>query len=159
MKMLIAGQWLDKDEKIEVRNKYNGELIDTVPDADKADIQEAVQKGIQGVKTAGDFPLYKRIEMLEKAAKIIEERKEEIAKLLASEGIKTIREARREIFRGSNTFKLSAEEGRRIGGETLSFESVAGSENRTGYYYRQPIGLIAAIISFNDLFLSIYYWA
>ena len=71
MKMLIAGQWLDKDEKIEVRNKYNGELIDTVPDADKADIQEAVQKGIQGVKTAGDFPLYKRIEMLEKAAEEI----------------------------------------------------------------------------------------
>ncbi|MFC1725962.1 aldehyde dehydrogenase family protein [candidate division KSB1 bacterium] len=150
MKMLIGGEWIDKKEKIEVRNKFNGELIDTVPDADENDVKRAIDIAEKGFEIAKGLPVHKRIDILKKAASIIENNKEEIARLIASEGVKTIGETRREALRGINTLTISAEEARKIAGETLPFESVPGSENRVGYYYRFPIGIISAIISFND---------
>src|SRR5699024_908283 len=42
------------------------------------------------------------------------------------------------------------EEARRINGETIPFDQMPGSENRVGYYYHFPIGIVAAITPFND---------
>ena len=61
-----------------------------------------------------------------------------------------IKEARKEAYRCSLTLKVSAEEATRILGETIIFDQQEGSENRRGYYYRFPIGVIAAITPFND---------
>ena len=66
------------------------------------------------------------------------------------EGSKTIREARREPPRAATILRLAAEEGRRLAGETLPFDSREGSENRVGYYFRFPAGVVAAITPFND---------
>jgi glyceraldehyde-3-phosphate dehydrogenase (NADP+) len=84
------------------------------------------------------------------AARLVDGRAEEFAVTIAREGSKTIREARKEVARAVNTLTLSAEEGRRILGETIPFDTMPGSENRWGYYYRFPIGVIAAITPFND---------
>jgi glyceraldehyde-3-phosphate dehydrogenase (NADP+) len=54
------------------------------------------------------------------------------------------------VGRAINTITISAEEARRIDGETIPFDSSEGSENRVGYYYRFPIGIIGAITPFND---------
>jgi glyceraldehyde-3-phosphate dehydrogenase (NADP+) len=80
----------------------------------------------------------------------MQERFEDLAVTIASEGSKTIKEARKEVGRAINTMTISAEEARRINGETIPFDSAPGSENRLGYYYRFPIGVIAAITPFND---------
>src|SRR5690625_6137781 len=45
---------------------------------------------------------------------------------------------------------MSAEEARRISGETIPFDQMSGHENRVGYYYNFPIGIVAAITPFND---------
>jgi glyceraldehyde-3-phosphate dehydrogenase (NADP+) len=45
---------------------------------------------------------------------------------------------------------VSGEEATRILGETISFDQQKGSEDRRGYFYRCPIGVIAAITPFND---------
>ena len=39
MKMFVAGSWVDKSEKTEVRNPFDGTLIDTVPKADAGDVE------------------------------------------------------------------------------------------------------------------------
>ena len=70
--------------------------------------------------------------------------------LIAREGSKTIREARKEAYRCTQTLRVSGEEATRILGETISFDQQKGSENRRGYFYRFPIGVIAAITPFND---------
>ena len=64
MKMLIGGEWVDKEEKIEVRNKFNGELIDTVPDADEKDVKEAIDIAEKGFEIAKGLPVHKRIDIL-----------------------------------------------------------------------------------------------
>lgn len=150
MRMLIGDKWVDKDEKIDVRNPYNNELIDTVPSGDKEDIEAALRAAEEGFRISRSLPVHERISILRRAAEIIRSRQEEFARTIATEGSKTIREARKEASRCVDTITISAEEARRIVGETIPFDSRPGSENRVGYYYRFPIGIIAAITPFND---------
>ncbi len=70
--------------------------------------------------------------------------------MIAREGSKTIREARKEVYRCTQTLRVSGEEATRLLGETISFDQQKGSENRRGYFYRVPIGVVAAITPFND---------
>jgi glyceraldehyde-3-phosphate dehydrogenase (NADP+) len=150
MKMLIGEKWVDKTEKIDVRNPFNNELVDTVPSGDKEDIEAALRAAEDGFKINRNLPVHERISILYRAAQIIKDRQEEFARTIATEGSKTIREARKEASRCVDTMTISAEEARRIVGETIPFDSRQGSENRVGYYYRFPIGIIAAITPFND---------
>ncbi len=45
MKMFVAGQWLDKSEKSEVHNPYDGSVVDTVPKADAGDVDQGAGCG------------------------------------------------------------------------------------------------------------------
>ncbi|MEW5900962.1 MAG: aldehyde dehydrogenase family protein [Acidobacteriota bacterium] len=150
MKMLIGDRWVDKDLKIDVRNPYNNELVDTVPAGDKEDVEAALRAAEEGFRINRNLPVHKRISILYKAAEILRGRQEEFARTIATEGSKTIREARKEASRCVDTITISAEEARRVVGETIPFDSRPGSEERLGYYYRFPIGIIAAITPFND---------
>ncbi|MBB6453500.1 glyceraldehyde-3-phosphate dehydrogenase (NADP+) [Salirhabdus euzebyi] len=150
LKMCIGGNWVNREAKIDVYNPQNNELIASVPSASKDDMLEAIKMAEEGVKIAANMPVHERASILYRAASLLEERKEEFAKTIAEEGSKTIREATGEVQRTIETLTISAEETRRINGETLAFDQRPGSENRVGYYYRFPIGLIAAITPFND---------
>ena len=150
MKMLIGGKWIDKSKKIDVLNPYDNSLVDTVPYGTSDDIDRAIEIAQKGYEINRNLPAHKRISILKKTADIMESRFEDLAKTIASEGSKTINEARKEVGRTINTITISAEEARRINGETIPFDSAEGSENRVGYYYRFPIGIIAAITPFND---------
>ena len=150
MKMLIAGEWIEGKMTINVENPYDQSVIDTVPRGTAADMKRAIASAVEGARIAKAMPVHQRMEILYKTGRIINENAEEFAKIIATEGSKTIKEARKEVFRCVNTITISAEESRRILGETLPFDSVAGAENKTGYYYRMPIGVIAAITPFND---------
>ncbi len=73
-----------------------------------------------------------------------------LSNLIATEGIKTISQARKEVHRALNTMQLSAEEASRISGATIPFNAVPGSEDRFGYEVKFPIGIVVAITPFND---------
>lgn len=150
MKMLIGDNWIDKEEKIEVKNPYDNSLVDTVPRGTLEDVEKAISFAEEGFQICKNLSVYERINILRKTAKIIEDKHEEFSKTIASEGSKTIKEARKEVSRCINTIELSAEEARRIVGETIPFDSTPGNENRKGFYYRFPIGIIGAITPFND---------
>jgi hypothetical protein len=96
MKMLIGDQWVDKKEKIEVRNPYNNDLVDTVPSGDKEDVDAALGAAEDGFRINRGLPVHERISILYRAAQIIKDRQEEFARTIATEGSKTIREARKE---------------------------------------------------------------
>ncbi|RJR30489.1 MAG: aldehyde dehydrogenase family protein [Candidatus Latescibacterota bacterium] len=150
MKMFIGGKWIDKKETIEVRDPYDDSLVDTVPSGAAEDVKAAIDAAVKGYETNRDLPVHERIRILNAAASYVESRQEEYARVIAREGSKTIREARKEASRCVDTIRISAEEARRISGETIPFDSRPGSENRVGYYFRFPIGVVAAITPFND---------
>ncbi len=150
MKMLIGGEWVDREKKIEVFDPFDGSLVDTVPSGDEKDVLAAVESAGRGFETMRRLPAHERVRILRKTAEIVEKNQEKFAKIIAREASKTIREARKEAGRCANTLHVSADEARKILGKTINFDAAVGSENRVGYYYRFPIGIIAAITPFND---------
>lgn len=149
-KMFLAGEWVDRRRVIEVCDPKDNSLITTVPAAAADDILCAIEQAKEGAKIAAAMPTHERIAVINRAADWIAASKEQYAETIAREGSKTIREARKEVARCIETLRISAEEARRINGETIPFDQMPGSENRIGYYYRFPIGIIAAITPFND---------
>ncbi|GAF15320.1 LOW QUALITY PROTEIN: aldehyde dehydrogenase [Bacillus sp. JCM 19045] len=149
-KMLLAGEWTDREETIDVRNPENDDLIATVPLASIVDMEKAIQLAKKGAIVSSNLPVHKRMSILNKAADYVLAHVEEYAKTIALEGSKTIREARKEASRCVETLRLSAEEARRITGETIPFDQSPGGEGRLGYYESCPIGIIGAITPFND---------
>jgi glyceraldehyde-3-phosphate dehydrogenase (NADP+) len=149
-KMLLAGEWVERDDVIEVRDPKDNSLISTVPAATADDMLQAIEEAKEGARRAADMPVHQRMTIINKAADYIEAHHGTFATTIAREGSKTIREARGEVSRCIQTLRISAEEARRIQGETIPFDQMAGSENRVGHYYRFPIGIIAAITPFND---------
>src|SRR5437660_5407247 len=146
--LLIGGEWIRRPSTIDVRNPYDGARVATISAATADDVRAAV--GAAEASLAIDFPLHARCDVLMRTAARIEARQAEYALAIAREGSKTIREARREPPRAAAVLRLAAEEARRLAGETLPFDSRPGSENRVGYYFRFPIGIVGAIMPFND---------
>jgi len=150
MKMLLNGAWVDRLQRLEVRDPQDTHLIDTIPQASAADMLKAIDAAVMGATIARDMPIYQRISILEHTAGIVTRRHEEFARTISREGIKTIREARKEVTRCIQTLRISAEAARHVGGETIAFDQMPGSELRQGYYRREPVGIIGAITPFND---------
>jgi glyceraldehyde-3-phosphate dehydrogenase (NADP+) len=150
MLMFIDGQWVGATETIPVHDPYTGEVIDTVPRGTAEDVERAVAAAREGYQENRRLSSGERSFILRRAAELLDTRKEEFAVLIAREGSKTIREARKEVYRCTQTLRVSGEEATRILGETIAFDQQKGSENRRGYFYRFPIGVIGAITPFND---------
>ncbi|MGD8375572.1 MAG: aldehyde dehydrogenase family protein [Acidobacteriota bacterium] len=150
MKMILGGEWTDRETRIPVEDPYDGSTFEHVPAASGEDVRAAIAAAVEGYRENRDLPAHRRVAAMLATARHVEERAEEFARTIAMEGSKTINEARKEVGRAVNTLVLSAEEGRRLLGETIPFDTMPGSEDRWGYYYRFPIGVIAAITPFND---------
>jgi glyceraldehyde-3-phosphate dehydrogenase (NADP+) len=150
MEMLLADAWVERDTVIEVTDPDDGRVIDTVPQATTDDMERALAAASRGAAAARRLPTHRRMAVLYEAAARLEAEQETFARLIAREGVKTIREARKEASRAADTLRLSAEEARRIHGETLAFDQRPGSEGRFGYYVPEPVGIVAAITPFND---------
>lgn len=150
MKMLLDGKWVERSKKIEVVDPYDGTLIDTVPQAEIKDVEIALSSATKGFEEIRLLSVHQRAAILYKTVELMKKEQKEIATLLCRESSKTIHEASGEVKRCINTLTVSAEEAKRILGETIPFDSFPGGEEKKGFYYRFPIGIILAITPFND---------
>ena len=115
-----------------------------------AEVLAEIERASAATKTAASLPRHERGRILDTAAEILKKSVEEFASLIVAEAGKTIQQARKEVTRAVNTLRLSGEEARRNAGEVIPFDSFPGSENRQGWFTREPLGLIAAITPYND---------
>jgi len=137
-------------DRIDVYDPGNGELIGSVASASREDVEQVLATASEAIDTARRMPTHLRVSVLRQVAEQLLERHEEFAQVIAKEGVKTIREARKEVTRCVETLRVSAEEARRLGGETIAFDQMPGSENRFGYFKRLPVGVVLAITPYND---------
>jgi len=149
MKMYVAGQWIDKAQKIEVLNPYDNSVIDTVPRADASDVNRALDSAVRGAKVMAGLPGYERWKILKKAAEIVAARQEELGQLVSREEGKIIAEGRFEASRAVETILGSAEEAKRIHGETIPLDGAPGGVGKVGFTLRVPCGVVVAISPFN----------
>ena len=149
MKMYVAGEWVDKHAKIDVVNPFDGKAFDTVPKGDVKDVDRALESAARGAKVMAKMPGYERYRILKKAADLIEARSEDFARTITLEEGKIIAEGRAEAQRAVQTITLSAEEAKRIHGETVPLDGAPGTVNKLGFTLRVPCGVVVAISPFN----------
>lgn len=149
-KMFLAGEWVEGKRWIDVTDPQDGTLVDRVPAATNKDMEACIEAAKSGAKVAVRMPVVERMQIIGKAADYIETNAEHYARTISKESSKTIREARKEVGRAVETLRLSAEEARRITGETIPFDQSPGGIGKVGYYRRFPLGIIGAITPFND---------
>ena len=149
MKMYVAGQWIDKDQKIEVRNSYDNSVIDTVPRADRGDIERALQSAERGARAMAKLTSYERWKILHRAAELLAARVEELGTLISKEEGKILAEGRSEALRAVDTIMESAEEAKRVHGETVALDAASHGKGKFGVTIRVPCGVVVAISPFN----------
>ncbi|MGH7825555.1 MAG: aldehyde dehydrogenase family protein [Candidatus Binatia bacterium] len=149
MKIFIAGNWLDKPNKIEVRNPFDNAIIDTVPKADAADLEKTLAFAERGAKVMAKLSGYDRWKILRKAADLMAARNDELGRTISKEEGKIIAEGRGEASRAVETIMGSAEEAKRIHGETVPLDGDPSGAKKLGFTLRVPCGVVAAISPFN----------
>lgn len=95
------------------------------------------------------LPVHVRATALDHVARRIEERCEELARLITAENGKPIRWARAEAARAASVFRLAAQNARTWSGEVQRLDTEVAAEGRLAYTVRVPRGPILAITPFN----------
>lgn len=145
----LAGKRVESAEKLEVFDKYSGKRVTTVSRATPKHLDEAIAAAHQTRRTMKALAPWKRAEILDHCVQRFEERSEELAKALALEAGKPIRDARGEVLRLIDTFKIASGEALRDRG---SYESLAISPRADGYeaiVKHVPVGVCGFITPFN----------
>src|SRR5262245_56275774 len=149
MRIFSAGQWQDRDQKIEVRNPYDATIVDTVPQATVSDVEAAIAGAVQGAAAMRKLSGYERFQILRKAADAMFARHKELGRLISLEEGKVLSEGIFEASRAAETMELSAEEAKRLGGEMLPLDGAPGAAGKMGFTLRVPCGVVVAITPFN----------
>ncbi|MFC5591493.1 aldehyde dehydrogenase family protein [Sporosarcina soli] len=145
----INGEKVETENYATLYSPYSREPIAEIAMADAAVTKEAIRAAYEAKNVIGDMPAYQRAQILENVVNILTEKAEVAATIIATESAKPIVFARAEVARTIETYKFSAEEAKRIHGETIPFDAASGGVGRIGYTMKEPIGVIGAITPFN----------
>jgi succinyl-CoA reductase len=97
-------------EVIEIRSPSNLKVIGTVKRMSKDEVRGEIEEAYKGFEMISKMPLYKRTSVLRKVSEILDREQDRLARLLALEAGKPIRDARVEVLRASRVFRQTAEE-------------------------------------------------
>ncbi|KZL05224.1 Sulfoacetaldehyde dehydrogenase [Pseudovibrio axinellae] len=95
------------------------------------------------------IPAYQRITILKKVAHLMEERFEELALQIASEGGKPLVDARVEVKRAIDGVELCVHEIGQLTGREIPMELTEAGSGRIAFTQREPIGVVVAASAFN----------
>ena len=144
-----AGGWRSSSNTLEVVNPHDGSVVGVTSFATDQDLDDAIGAAQDAFELMRVMPTYERVAALQTLARLLGERQEEVARLIAQEAGKPLRDARVEAARGVFTLEIAAEEARRMEGEMIPLDLMASSKGRFGVTRKVPIGPIAGISPFN----------
>ncbi len=148
-KLFVGGAWVGDSVPMPVVDKYDGQVVGTVPVATRETVDRAIGAAHAAFPSYSRMPAHRRSAILAKATALIEKRSEEIASTICREAGKAWKYSVGEVARAVETFRFSAEEAKRIHGETIPMDASSAGEGRIGFYLRVPVGVVAAITPFN----------
>jgi len=147
--IIIGGNEVATAQRLEVRNPFDGSVVGTTYLAGKEQLELAIEAAQAVQKQLWALPTHVRANALEQISDELNERREELAKLLAAECAKPLKYALGEIDRSSQTFKIASEEAKRLPSEVIQLDTTAAGEKREGIVKYFPVGLVAGIAPFN----------
>jgi succinate-semialdehyde dehydrogenase / glutarate-semialdehyde dehydrogenase len=145
--LYIAGQWggAEHGATSDNINPATGEVIAKVASASTSDLDRALASVAKGYKIWSRTPAVERAAIIHKAAALLRERADTIARLMTEEQGKPVGEARIEVMVSADLLDWFAEDGRREYGRVLPFRSW-GAEQKVVY---EPIGPVVAFTPWN----------
>lgn len=145
--LLLNGQWTDakSGKTFEVLNPASGEKVASVADGGAEDARAAIRAAHEAFKSWSRISPIERSRYLEKAFKLMNDRRDELGHLITLENGKPVEEAKKEVGFAVGYFDWFAGEARRIYGEMIP-SNVA---TRRLWMIRQPVGVVAAITPWN----------
>ncbi|MDP4157814.1 MAG: aldehyde dehydrogenase family protein, partial [Bacillota bacterium] len=145
--MLINGESVDSEnnELIEVINPATNQVIGVVPKGGKAEAKKAADAAYTAFKDWSNRTAGERGQLLMKWFQLVDQNREEIARIMTVEQGKPLKEALGEIDNANSYISWYAEEGKRIYGETIP----SSHPNKRILIQKQPVGVVAAITPWN----------
>lgn len=147
--LYLAGRATTTGVDLPVLNKHTGKQAARVAVADEAIVRTAIAAASEAFERTRRMPAHRRRDVLNHVARRCEARAEELARVLAIEVGKPIRDARGEVTRLIDTLRISAEEATRIVGEYAPLDVTARGEGFESLVKRVPIGPCGFITPFN----------
>jgi acyl-CoA reductase-like NAD-dependent aldehyde dehydrogenase len=147
-RLLVAGEWLAGDDVGEVLDKYRLEPCWKLHRAGREHVRQAVARTHAAFQDSRLSP-HERGAILDRAAALIEQRAGEFVATMQREAGFTQADASGELKRTVQTFRLSAEEARRLAGEVIPLAGAPQQDGRFGFTLRVPLGVVCAITPFN----------
>jgi acyl-CoA reductase-like NAD-dependent aldehyde dehydrogenase len=136
-------------EPLVVKSPWDDHEVGSVPTARPEDLEEVVTRARTAFETWRYTPSWKRYQILHRVSELIMENREKIARLIAAEAAKPFKDAFVEAARASSTWRWGAEEAKRTMGELIDMGAEEVGQDRFGWTFREPIGVIVAIPPFN----------
>ncbi len=144
--LFIHGKWRKSEGKrFETRNPATGEVLATFPNATKADVNAAVKAAKEAFENWKKTPAPRRGELLLEAARLLKQKKEEMARAVTMEMGKILAEGRGDVQEAIDFFQYAAGEGRRMFGETVPSEL----PDKMCLTIRLPVGPVGLITPWN----------
>lgn len=149
-KSFINNEWIGHSTTniLSVTNKYEQNIIATIPYADASEVQFAISNSVQAFQSWSRLSAMERREFLLKIRDGLQHEKEKFINLIVSEAGKPLDYARAEIERSLSVLQFSADEAIRLTGETVPMDYGLG-KGKTAFTKRFPIGPVLAISPFN----------
>jgi phosphonoacetaldehyde dehydrogenase len=145
--MRIAGKRIDLDERIEVRNPYNGAVVGTVPAARAEHVRAAFAKA---AAYKSKLTRYERQQILLRTADLLRDRKEDFARIITAESGLCWKDSLYEAGRAYDVYSFAGQLTIKDDGEIYSCDISPQSKMRKIFTMRTPLrGVISAITPFN----------
>jgi methylmalonic acid semialdehyde dehydrogenase len=144
----IGGKWIESSSSKSVNNVNPAnidDVIGTVRQATREETRAAIDAASDAFNGWRKTPAPARGKIVAKAARLMEEAKEELASVLTREEGKTLSESRGELQRSINVAEFCAGESRRMNGETILSEL----PSNFAYTIKQPLGVVACVTPWN----------
>jgi glyceraldehyde-3-phosphate dehydrogenase (NADP+) len=145
----LGGRAERSGRALDVVNPYDGSVIARTWLAGAAEFERATAAASAAAPAMRALAAYERAAILSSASAAIKARRDELARVVASEAGKPLKDATTEIDRATMTFQVAAEEARRLEGEVIPLDLAPHGKGRLAITRRFPIGPIAAISPFN----------
>jgi len=148
--ILLDGEWVaGRGAVLPVIDKYRLETGAHVGTADAEQAVHAVASAHAAFRRGAPGP-HERGVILERAAALVESRREVFVRTMQMEAGFTVADATGEVRRCVQTLKLSAEEARRLAGDVIPLAGAPQQAGRVGFTLRVPLGVVLAITPFNS---------
>jgi acyl-CoA reductase-like NAD-dependent aldehyde dehydrogenase len=145
--LLIDGRAVETGAWTDVRSPYSGDVVGRIAKGGAAETREALDAAERVLREP--LPAHERAAILDRTARLLEDREDEAARLISSEAGKPMKAARVEAQRASSTFTFAAVEARKLAGEVVPMDASAAGAGKLAFTLRLPIGIVGAISPFN----------